>query len=286
MSARGGRGHHAEESRPPRADDSRTARRPEQIPRVPPDVEAGARPYRWATVAPAREWRVTVPVPNSPRLAAEPAATDPQAFSESLLYSVSHDLRSPLLTMSLSTDLIEDALRASGTETGDTSVSVALDALRHGARDMERMLQGLALLSRAYNGAVEPARAPLRLVLAGHLVISDASDLNETLITVDPIVVRELLDVVASDGAAELHVRIEEGFALVEVAAPRQVEGGVTPLMALVSSLTYGAGTAVETLAVRQVLIERHGGRVCAEGGRLEIWLPLADSAGPAGDAS
>jgi signal transduction histidine kinase len=188
--------------------------------------------------------------------------------------------------MSLSTDLIEDALRASGTQTGETSVSVALDALRHGAKDMERMLQGLTLLSRAYNGAVEPARAPLRLVLAGHLVISDASDLNETLIAVDPMVVRELLDAVASDDAAELRVRIQEGFALIEVAAPDLVAGGVSPLMALAASLTYGAGTAVETLAVRQVLIERHGGRVCVEGGRLEVWLPLADSAGPAGDAS
>jgi hypothetical protein len=205
---------------------------------------------------------VTAPVPNSPSLpttvSAQPGA-DPQAILEGLLYSVSHDLRSPLLTMSLSTDLIEDALRSAS---GDASVTIALDALRHGAKDMERMLQALTVLSRAYRGTIESARAPLRIVLAGHLVISDASDLDGVLVTVDPLVVREILDIISGDGTVEVHVRLHEGYALVEVAAPEMQEGATSPLGSLISSLTYGAGTSIEALAARQILVERQGGRV------------------------
>lgn len=226
---------------------------------------------------------MTLPNPPSlPTAASTPPAMDPQTIVESLLYSVSHDLRSPLLTMSLSTDLIEDALRS---ESGDASVAIALDALRHGAKDMERMLQALTVLSRAYRGAMVPVRAPLRIVLAGHLVISDASRLEGVLITVDPLIVREILDIVSGDGAVEVHVRLDEDFALIEVAAPEMQEGATSPLAALIGSLTHGAGTSIEALAARQILVERQGGRVTSDGDRLCISLPLTAGARDVGPA-
>ena len=39
-----------------------------------------------------------------------PSPVDPDSLVEALLYSVSHDLRSPLLTLSLAGELIEESL--------------------------------------------------------------------------------------------------------------------------------------------------------------------------------
>ena len=80
----------------------------------------------------------------APSAAPEGAATERRdaAHFESLLSTISHDLRSPLLTISLSAELLQDA-RHVGSE------DVALDALREGVRDLGRMLDAVTTLSRA-----------------------------------------------------------------------------------------------------------------------------------------
>ena len=58
---------------------------------------------------------------------------------DSLFYAVSHDLRSPLLTVSLSAQLLEHSLE--GAE--DSGAYEALGGLRAACDDMERMLAAL-----------------------------------------------------------------------------------------------------------------------------------------------
>ncbi len=73
------------------------------------------------------------------------AIDDVWPLIDALLYSVSHDLRSPLLGLTLSADLLSDP---AGVVDGSTR-DIALDGLRHGARDMERILHALTAISRA-----------------------------------------------------------------------------------------------------------------------------------------
>ena len=198
---------------------------------------------------------------------------------QSLLYSVSHDLRSPLLTMSLSADLLDEAFtKADSSGPRGGSVPVALDALRQGAADMERMLQALTVMSRAGRKQLQPGRALLSLLLGGHFVVSDEVSLSARVVRVDPLTVREALDGLAGTSEAlEVQVRIVPGFAELEFAAPAEIEAAASPVEAMVTSLQRCAGTAVEALAAGQILIERQGGRVRTAGGRVIVALPLEE---------
>ena len=88
-----------------------------------------------------------------------PASTDLVGAFDQCLHSVSHDLRSPLLTMSLGTELIADAVVAD-----DDRTALALDSLRSGAKDLERMLGAITLPSRARKRTLtdSPSRPWLR----------------------------------------------------------------------------------------------------------------------------
>ena len=194
-----------------------------------------------------------------------------QVLLDSLLYAVSHDLRSPLLTMTLSAELLETAL---GDEARQSEAArVAFGSMQQGAQDLERMLQTITLLSRARRKQLEPAQAPLKLILGGYDVASDA-DLLSRVARIDPLQVREMLDAVA--GAGDLHVRATTEGARVdlEIAVP-ELEQGPSPLHAVAGSLKQYAGTSVEALAVGQILLERQGGAVRGEPGRVVISLPL-----------
>jgi len=203
-----------------------------------------------------------------------------QALLDSLLYSVSHDLRSPLLTMSLSAELLEDALaRAGVTSEGGT---VALSSLRQGAADLDRMLQALMQISRARRKVLEPARGALALILGGYHVTPEDSDALRRVVLVDPLHVRDALDAVAGEGPLAVRLSVEGvddvaegGRARLEFEAAT-LEHGPTPLHALTGSLKQYAGTPIEALAFAQVLIERQGGAIEADAPRVSIALPLA----------
>lgn len=198
-----------------------------------------------------------------------------QQVLDSLLYAVSHDLRSPLLTMTLSAELIESALQREGVDSEGTTLAV--DSLRQGAADMERMLQTLMLLSRARRKQIEPKRGSLQVILGGHLVVSEEDALSSRIALVDPLHVREMLDAVAGDDPLEVHVRIRDGRADIEFPVPA-IEHGPTPLHAVSASLKQYAATPVEALAVGQVLLERQGGGVTGGTGRVVVSLPLEGS--------
>ncbi len=202
-----------------------------------------------------------------------PLPADTWQLVDALLYSVSHDLRSPLLSLTLSADLLRDV---AGTLPEGGTGEIALDGLRYGARDMERMLESLTVLSRARRRVFEHDRGTLGLILGGHLVMSDIEELSRLVVSVDPMTVRELLDDVAGDRPVEVRAAIEDGYVTLSMAVDADLpafEG--RPLYALASSLQSYAGSPVERLAASQVLLDRQGASFSIEGGRLLIWLPL-----------
>ena len=207
-----------------------------------------------------------------------PGPTDPDLLIEALLYSVSHDLRSPLLTLSLAGELIAESLGDRLREEPSSGL-VALDALQHGARDLERMLQALTSVSRARRRSLETGRAPLRLLLGGHVVISDAGDLGSRLVAVDPIAVLEIIDAVCGEGPTEIQVSLTDGFAVLRLPLDESLsEVRGAPLVGLAQSLQLHAGTLVETLAAAQVVLERVGGRIDITDEGVRLWLPRAES--------
>ncbi|MFA7248606.1 MAG: hypothetical protein WC273_03155 [Dehalococcoidia bacterium] len=211
---------------------------------------------------------------------AVPGPTDPDDLVEALLFSVSHDLRSPLLTLSLAGELISESL-GDRLRAESSSGLVALDALQHGARDLERMLQALTVVSRARRRPLETSRSPLRLLLGGHVVISEAGDLGSRLVAVDPLAVREIIDAVCGEEPAEIHVSLSEAFALLRLPldeALADVRGA--PLVALAHSLQRHAGTLVEALGAAQVMLERSGGHIAIADEGVHVWLPRAESRG------
>ena len=132
----------------------------------------------------------------APSAAPEGAATEQRdaAHFESLLASVSHDLRSPLLTISLSAELLQDA-RHAGSE------DVALDALREGVRDLGRMLDAVTTLSRAWKQVLS-ASGSLADALAGQAVDDPGVDVTTLTLAADARLVAELLEIAAPEGQA------------------------------------------------------------------------------------
>lgn len=211
-----------------------------------------------------------------------PPPVDPDVLVEALLYSVSHDLRSPLLTLSLAGELISESL-GDRLRAEPSSGLVALDALEHGARDLERMLQALAVVSRARRRPLEIGHAPLRLLLGGHIVISDEGDLGSRLVRVDAIALREIIDAVCGDDAVEIHVLLLDAYVVLRLPLPAalaEVRGA--PLVAMVQSLQYHAGTLVETLAASQVVLDRCGGAIDVRDDGVHLWLPRVDTSADA----
>ena len=199
----------------------------------------------------------------------KPSTTSPDSeHFEALLASVSHDLRSPLLTMSLSVELLQDG-------PAEQRERLVLDALREGVRDIERMLDAISALSRAHKRELEPSSS-----LGDLLMRTDAKDLGSYTLAADGRLVREFLDSVES---AALEVAMTpEG---IELAAPvpelvpdlaPELRG--SPLAGLLDSLKAYAGTPVEGLAAIELQAQRQGGSLAVSDRRARLRLPLADA--------
>ena len=204
--------------------------------------------------------------------AAATVATDADKLLDLLLYAVSHDLKSPLLTLSLSGELIAQALPDSGDR-----ARVALDGLKHGAKDLERMLDAVTAVSRARRRPLEAGAVPLVESLGAHVTLSEGEVSDGLALAVDRRVIGEVLATLAGDEPSVLVLKVDVGA--VELSSPLpdgcpQCDG--SPLEALLQSLTTYAGTAVEELAALQAQLERQGGTVTVDDAGARVRLPLA----------
>jgi signal transduction histidine kinase len=210
--------------------------------------------------------------------AAATAATDADKLLDLVLYGVSHDLKSPLLTLLLSGELIAQALPDSG-DSGDSGdrARIALDGLKHGAKDLERMLDAVTAVSRARRRPLEEETVLLVESLGAHGALSEWEVPDGLALAVDRRVIGEVLATLAGDEPSELVLKVDVGA--VELSAPLpdgcpQCDG--SPLEALLQSLTTYAGTAVEELAALQTQLERQGGTVTVDDAGAHVRLPLA----------
>jgi signal transduction histidine kinase len=202
--------------------------------------------------------------------------TTPPDLLGSLLYAVSHDLKSPLLTISLGQELLTGSLRPES-----EPARMALESLQHGIRDLERLLDAVTRLSRAYHREVRSDPVPLTQLLSGQAVITE--EIMDRLATpIDPRSLVEALGRLGHEAPERLHLclAIEADDAVLTLTlpstTPRPDEEGPTPLELLSGSLHTYAGTAIEHLAVLQLQLERQGGGVCLRGADALIRLPLA----------
>ncbi len=170
-----------------------------------------------------------------------------------LLYSASHDLRAPLLTLSLSGELLTTA------EPDSERAHVALDGLRHGVRDLERMLDNLMAVSRAQRRPLQIETLALHVLLTGHIVLTE-HEAGRDVVRVDRRAVLGVLEEVAS--GTPCSIRATRRNDAIELAIATALVSGVdavNPLAALLRSLHVHGGTAMVALAASQVMLERCG---------------------------
>ena len=190
-----------------------------------------------------------------------------------LLYAVAHDLKSPLLTLSLSADLL-----LSDAEPVDDAQRIAVQGLTEGSKEMERMIDSLAVLSRAYRKSRDPGTTPLTELLVdfeGYL--RGEPDIERFRVAVDGRVVRTLLEMLRDEQPDAIVIDVTATELRIEAPAPESEYGiGASPLQTLFGSLTAHAGTQVQTLAEVQVQLGRQAGSITFEDDRTIVRVPLA----------
>ena len=185
----------------------------------------------------------------------------------SFLRTVSHDLKTPLLTVSLALELLGDAFPA------DDRGRVAREALTSGMRDLEGMLDAVTGVSRARRRILRDEPSSLVDVLTGHMVISD-DEVSRVLTRVDARSVTEAFSAL-SGGLLNLRLDVRDDSVAISAALPEAiVELDGSCVAALLGSLTQYADTPVAKLAACEVLLTRQGGALRCGGGRLWLQIP------------
>jgi hypothetical protein len=179
-------------------------------------------------------------------------------------------MRSPVLALSLSAELLADSFSA------DERGQMAREGLTQGIAELERMLDAVSGISRARSRIL--SNQPVRIggLLDGHILRSEQARAAEVEIAVDP---RGVTEAIAALVAAPSEVWLELHGSSAELSAPLPddlADLSGDPLRALLTSLQQYAGTAVATLAASQMQLERQGGAVRCEAGRVILRLPVA----------
>lgn len=188
---------------------------------------------------------------------------------DTLLYATSHDLKSPLLTLSLSADLlmqgVPDDVKASS--------QTALEGLKHGSVEIERMLDALAIVSRAYRRQLDAT--PVALADALLSTTHDLAGVEQWNVAADAQAIAQLLTILDGLGDTALAIS-DETLVLSSVQPASDYDLHPTPVETLFSSLTAHAATSVQALAEVQVQLMRQGGSISFEDGRTVARVPLA----------
>ncbi|MGL5447609.1 MAG: DUF4118 domain-containing protein [Rhabdaerophilum sp.] len=220
-----------------------------------------------------------------------------------LLNAVSHDLRTPLVSVIGATSALADSNAGLPEKARRELIQTALDE----ARRLDRTVQNLLDMTRLGHGALKPnrsavdlreivgrVRADLERTLARHnLVVALPRQLP--MLDVDPVLIGQALANVLENAAkyAPLHTTITLGAKQEGAIAHVTVtdEGSGIPeaereaIFDLFHRATKGDGAPAGTgmgLAIVKGLVEAHGGRVSAEAGkgelgtRIVMTLPLA----------
>jgi two-component system, OmpR family, sensor histidine kinase KdpD len=224
-----------------------------------------------------------------------------------LLNSVSHDLRTPLVSViGAISSLADPAQHLSAADRQDLT-QTALDE----ARRLDRYVQNLLDMTRLGHGALKPRRAAVDLreivgrvrtdlarVLARHtLVVEMPRDLP--MVDVDPVLVGQALANILENAAkyapagSTIRIAAEARAPWMQVSVSDEGPGIPLPERELVFDafhrVSRGDGQPAGTglgLAIVRGLIEAHGGRVTAREGlngtgtSLDLTLPLAEALG------
>jgi signal transduction histidine kinase len=201
---------------------------------------------------------------------------DTDSLLTSFIRAVSHDLRSPLLTLSLSTEILE------GTNLDATAEAQARGWLKNGLAELERMIAAVSAVSAARSRVLDAQVLALGELLHGHIVLSEDEGLGQAVLQLDARCVLETFAAVAGDAPANVRLEIGEHVAHLSLALPATIEATrETPLAALFASLQDYAGTPAVTLAAAQIQLERQGGAMRWADGRLHLDVPLAGAVRP-----
>lgn len=201
-------------------------------------------------------------IPPLPPVETRSGLDEFEVLFDKLLFAVSHDLKSPLLSISLGAELLGDPSSL------DDRTRLALEAMRRGTDDLARQLEAVTFVSRARRRPLDATAVEL----AAALRIEDARDLEGVRVAIDS---RLLNEFGAAFGGASLEVRV--GSEEVRLVAPWPAAAPACegpPLEALLASLSTHAGTVVATLAALQVQLERQGGTIVVGGGHATALLP------------
>jgi His Kinase A (phospho-acceptor) domain len=215
-------------------------------------------------------------IPGTPRLEAGGALDEFEALYDLLLYVVSHDLKSPLLSISLGAELL--AAGPGGASALDERTRLGLDSVTRGTQDLTRLLDAVTLVSRARRRPLDATPVALASALPG---LPRTAGLEDTRVAVDARVLAEIVAALGGESAAAgAQVRPGDSEVRLVLPWPTGAPGcDGAPLEALLNSLTVHAGTVVGTLAALQVQLERQGGTLVvstAGGGHATVLLPRA----------